>query len=358
MTKIKIAGAGISGLTCAIVLAKSGIKTEIHERSNKVGSRFHGDLQGLENFSRELDILEEIKSYGVCTDFPCEPVTDNMQLWTSNHKVRLSSHKPSYYIVRRGSENNTLDYHLYNQALSTNKIDIKFNSEVKSPEEVDVIATGPVYNDPNLDGLAGGFIFQTDLKNCGVLLLNDNFAPDGYSYFLVMNGTGVAVSVICKDYQNLNTYSKKTFEYFKKNIQFKIKGKTKPFAGLGNMFIRKKFNRIAIGEAGGLQDFMAGFGMRFAIQSGFLAAKSIIENKDYNNLIKQEIHPYIKASIVNRFLYKPFQDFAYNSSVKLIPDKENIRKQVQRLYHPQWWHKALYPLAKFFLKPNIKDPLQ
>ncbi len=47
---IKIAGAGISGLTAAIVLARAGYRVKVYERMNEVGKRFNGDFQGLMNW--------------------------------------------------------------------------------------------------------------------------------------------------------------------------------------------------------------------------------------------------------------------------------------------------------------------
>jgi len=57
---IKIAGAGPAGLTAAINLAKSGYKVGIFEKNNNAGARFHGDLQGLENWTKEEDALKSL----------------------------------------------------------------------------------------------------------------------------------------------------------------------------------------------------------------------------------------------------------------------------------------------------------
>ena len=47
---IKIAGAGISGLTAAIVLSKAGYQVQVFERNDNVGKRFNDDFQGLMNW--------------------------------------------------------------------------------------------------------------------------------------------------------------------------------------------------------------------------------------------------------------------------------------------------------------------
>ena len=58
---IKILGAGIAGLTAAIVLAKSGHLVEVFEKNKDCGMRFHGDLQGLENWSEKKMWLKSLK---------------------------------------------------------------------------------------------------------------------------------------------------------------------------------------------------------------------------------------------------------------------------------------------------------
>lgn len=57
MKSIKILGAGISGLTAAINLAKAGYKVDVFEKNKDVGVRFGGDLQGLENWSERERIF-------------------------------------------------------------------------------------------------------------------------------------------------------------------------------------------------------------------------------------------------------------------------------------------------------------
>ena len=58
---------------------------------------------------------------------------------------------------------------------------------------------------------------------------------------------------------------------------------TKDVGGIGcfsltNVF--KKATTLYVGESAGLQDFLWGFGMRFAITSGYLGAQSIINKEE------------------------------------------------------------------------------
>lgn len=73
MKSIKILGAGISGLTAAINLAKAGYKVDVYERNKDIGMRFGGDLQGLENWSEKEDALDSLKRMNIKINFDCDP---------------------------------------------------------------------------------------------------------------------------------------------------------------------------------------------------------------------------------------------------------------------------------------------
>ncbi|MHB8703592.1 MAG: NAD(P)-binding protein [Candidatus Tyrphobacter sp.] len=64
-----IVGAGPSGLACAIVLSQSGAMVTVREARANVGARFHGDFQGLENWSSGQDVIEELTSFGIKANF-------------------------------------------------------------------------------------------------------------------------------------------------------------------------------------------------------------------------------------------------------------------------------------------------
>ena len=68
-TDITIVGAGPSGLVCATVLARAGRKVIVREWHRDVGHRFHGDFQGLENWTDPQDVLEELVSAGINISF-------------------------------------------------------------------------------------------------------------------------------------------------------------------------------------------------------------------------------------------------------------------------------------------------
>ena len=62
---INILGAGLSGLSAAIVLANAGKEVHVFEVRKDSGARFDGDFQGIENWTSSPDFFDEMKSWGI-----------------------------------------------------------------------------------------------------------------------------------------------------------------------------------------------------------------------------------------------------------------------------------------------------
>ena len=63
---IKILGAGISGLSAAIALTRSGLKVKVFEKRSHAGGRFKRDFQGLRNFGTpNINPLKEFEKLGI-----------------------------------------------------------------------------------------------------------------------------------------------------------------------------------------------------------------------------------------------------------------------------------------------------
>src|SRR3546814_11054209 len=71
---VTVVGAGPAGLACAIALARAGRHVVVREWHRDVGARFHGDFQGLENWSDERDALDELAAAGIQATFEHHPV--------------------------------------------------------------------------------------------------------------------------------------------------------------------------------------------------------------------------------------------------------------------------------------------
>ncbi len=203
--EIKILGAGISGLTASINLAKGGFGVTVFEKSSSVGSRFHGDFQGLENWSDETDTLEILKNLSLKTNF-WNKGFKKATIYTDLHKeFKARDADNIFYLVRRGPVD-SLDESLKNQALDAG-VEIRFNSKTDQ-KECDIIATGVSGKKPVM--IAKGIVFDTDAEDLIIATLNDKLAFKGYSYFLVADGKATLASVVAKDLSKVNLCFKNT----------------------------------------------------------------------------------------------------------------------------------------------------
>ncbi len=351
---IKIGGAGIAGLTAAINLAKAGYKVEIFDAAKDSGLRFNNDFQGIENWSCEQNALDFLKDINIDLNFYCRGF-DKFSLWAPDGcRANLKLPRPFYYLVKRGVAGDSLDQGLKKQALALG-VEIFYNRPAK-PENVDIVATGPVFNDGNTDAMASGYVFKTDLEDCHIGVLDDNCALNGYSYFLVHDGQATIAACIFGNYRELDKYREKTLETFKRHKNFKMENVRK-FTGIGNFFLPRipKDGKIYIGEAGGFQDYLFGFGMRYAMKTGYYAARSIIENRNFYKLCQNDVIPKMKSAVVNRLAFAVLGNRAYKWFVKNFSDKDPV-KLMRKSYDYPWFKKLLFPAAALFLRKNIRDP--
>lgn len=350
MRMVNILGAGPAGLSAAINLAREDFQISIYEKNQDVGKRFNGDFQGLENWTVNEDILKSFKKMNIKSNFDYSPFTSFI---LSNGDSFWNFHldRPAFYLVRRGSLEGTLDHGLKEQALDLG-VDINF-SETIPYDEANIIATGHIPRE--IFAAARGAVFETDMNDVALALVNDHLAFKGYSYLLVTGGYGTISTVLFHDFHLLNQCFINTNKVFKELTDFKSTN-IYPSGGVGcfsnqNIFERK--GKLYVGEAAGIQDFLWGFGIRSAVTSGFLAAKALIHNEDYGELAKSEFKNKLKSGIVNRFLWELTGDYSW--IVDRIYGSSDPLDYVGFFHNFNLWQRLLYPLARFYMKKRYDN---
>jgi flavin-dependent dehydrogenase len=343
-SEIKILGAGISGLTAAINLAKGGFDVTVFEKASSVGSRFHNDYQGLENWSDDKDALEIVKELSIETSF-WNKGFNNVSIYTDLQKEYTAKDANDlFYLVRRGPKN-SLDENLKNQAIDAG-VKIKFNSK-KKEEECDIIATGVSGRKPA--GIVRGIVFDTDSEDSIVLILNDKLAFKGYAYLLIADGRATMACVVIKDLSKANLCFENSFQAFTELKRMTIKNK-KSFGGYGTFSLNKsnkQNHRLFVGEAAGFQDLFLGFGMKYAFLSGYIAAKSIVEEKNYDKLWQELFLDKLMASASNRLIYELSGELGYNYIANQLSSSKNPNLWLKNHYSLGSIKRLIYPLAKY-----------
>lgn len=137
---------------------------------------------------------------------------------------------------------------------------------------------------------------------------------------------------------------------------YKIKiANAKTFSGIGNFVLLNSYkegDRLLIGERGGFQDCLFGFGMRYAFLSGYLAAQSIIQGTDYDALIKKELLDMMKSSLVNRYLYEKLSNKGYRILIKKWINSSDPIGFLKSWYNLNWYKRLIYPLSLRWHKQN------
>ena len=269
-TPIQISGAGLSGLAAALTIAKSGRPVIVHEHNSEVGSRFHGDFQGLENWTTKEDVLEELQSIGISLGFEHAAYRDLSVFDPEGNEHAFRSSEPLFYLVRRGAQPGTLD---------------------ESPKEKEYLA--------------------------------------------------------------------RTVKFFTEKTGVQMESPRR-FGGVRNFMVprtARKARTLYAGEAAGFQDALWGFGMRYAMLSGHLAAQAALDGspEKYDSLWQGRLGGQLRASIMNRYVYKRLGNSGYTELLRHAREHADPRAWLRDHYAEGWWKSLLFPVARRAVRTSRKE---
>ena len=299
---VKIMGAGPAGLAAAITLAQHNREVIVYEKKHNCGARFRGDLQGLENWTTPTNVMHELAEMGISVNFDCAPFQKLHGVSPSDNITTFTADEPLFYLVKRGTKPCTLDDGLKQQALSLG-VQIAFETGV-AENEVDIVAAGP--SSKAIYAIDTGIIFETDLPDIAYGMLNNDSSYLGYSYLLVTGGYGCMCTVLFDRFPDIHRQFELVKQTFIDLTGLTIKNPT-TVGGYGSFTHQPEYvrdGRLYVGEAAGLQDLLWGFGIRYALRSGHLAAKCLLEKGNYALAAGQMFTGSLRASVVNRFLWE------------------------------------------------------
>ena len=344
---IHILGAGLSGLSAAIILSKNGYDVHVHEIRSDSGARFDGDFQGLENWTGSKDFFDEMREWGLDPDsFKSDAFSVVDLIHPDDEITQPITDGVAFRVVERGTDEHCIDQGFKRMAIEAGAT-IHYRSKRK-PEECQIIAAGP----KDSSAVAFGEIFHTDHPNHVSFQLNDKLAPGAYSYLIVIDGIGLICTCLWRKQKKSGRYLNETIAWYESHYELNRRP-IKRVGGKGDFSLPDKYyhdGRYYVGEAGGLQDFMWGFGMRYAITSGVLAAKSILGEGDYESEVRKNLVPLIKISATNRFLMNRIGDNGFKMVARYWMRDQRTKGDglefMRWVYTPGIFRRMLWPVTK------------
>jgi len=351
---VEISGAGPAGLAAALTVARAGGHAVVHEHNADVGGRFHGDFQGLENWTVKEDVIDELGRLGIDATFEHTPYREFTIFDPKGREFAFRSSHPFFYVVRRGSQAGTLDASLRDQAVASG-VGIRFKDPSQRLANGGIVAEGP----RGSDAIAVGQVFETDMADGAFGVLSDELAPKGYSYLLIHQGRGTVASCLFQDYHNEKEYLARTVEFFSQTVGVRMKNE-KHFGGTGNFLASRtarKGKLLYAGESAGFQDALWGFGMRYAMLSGGLAARCFLKGnlQEYDRLWQERFGGLLRASIVNRYLFEKLGNSGYTALLADVHKYADARDWFRDHYAETWWKSLLFPVARRAVRTSRKE---
>ena len=339
---IRIAGAGLAGLSAAVSLAHSGHRVEIFEKNADSGEARHEEWDTIENWTTEQDFCNLIPEWGLASDFDIREVFKFDIYDKTGARYPIHTPRPFFYLVRRGTHPASIEQRIKQQALDLGVV-IQYGQPARR-EEVDIWAAGLQRNGFFLEV---GVTFRTYHPDAVVGLISTAAAPKAYAYLVIVAGVGKIMIVLTQNFQDARALLNQTIDTFRRIEKLDMEDVQilSGFGGLPSAFREQVDHPLVVGEAAGFQDFLWGFGIRQALLSGRLAAHAIHAGQDYETLVGQEIRPMVRSSLVNRMLYDLAGDPTYRTMIRWFTSSSNLHASIRRFYKGAALQNLLWPLA-------------
>ena len=350
---IQIIGAGPAGLAAAIHLARAGARTVVFEQTSRVAARFQGEFHGLESWSTDDDACDFVRGLGLAVNFTCVPHTGGTFFGPAGHPYEMEASAPLFYLIERGDGPGALDRGLLEQALEAGA-EVRFSERVEHvTAETVVVATGP--HAP--DAIARGVLFETSHPDACYGFIDDHLAPRGYAYLLVHDGRATLATCLFDDFAQAHRYFDRTLAAVLATVGLDVRS-PRAFGGYVNFGIASPWTRhgrrYLVGERAGFQDALWGFGLRYALFSGTLAAQAIVQGADYDALVRRHLLPRLEVALANRLLYSQLGNHGYEWVLQRLAGAD-VLAGLRAQHRPSRGKRLLYELAQKRIHPALRE---
>ncbi|TYQ17971.1 UNVERIFIED_CONTAM: flavin-dependent dehydrogenase [Acetivibrio alkalicellulosi] len=296
--KVAIIGAGPSGLSCALELKRNGVIATIFEKKSYIGEDYALPAAILRIFNTHYN--NPMKYIKRRYNLNIEPKNTISKITMKGPSREISVKGNLGYVLMRGMEQDSLE----NQIFSSLNIPVLFDTygtikDLQRNFDFIVVATG------SCDGAKEMGVFNRDFnvysrsatilgnfnENHVKMWLNTEYAKNGFAFTMPFSKNHARLTLL------VNNVTKDELEFYWNQF---LKAEHIPYNmievrdlehNLGTVYPLNKDNIYFVGDAAGLVDNFVGFGVIAGIESGFIAARSIIGNLNYTKLMK----PYLDS---------------------------------------------------------------
>ncbi|MFC5712740.1 NAD(P)/FAD-dependent oxidoreductase [Thalassorhabdus alkalitolerans] len=312
--KVAIMGAGVSGLTSAIILERNGIPFDIYEKRGEAGDRFvNGEIF--------LNLLTPVND---CITYLAE--SHNIYIKPESHinKIIITSpekqaeiHGHFGHTIKRGRTSYSLEKQLEEQV----KTPVRFHSTCSYKDLVQgythvILATGDAdyamdisefQNDINVT-LTGGMISGNFDPGTPMIWLDNNISPLSYAYIIPFSRDEAHMALGYPEYKSTTTYDShallsrfhdKAAKDLKQDLVMKDRFEVNHYK-LGICQYPRIGNTFLTGNCFGSVMPFLGFGQFSSILTGIYAAQDIIGEGKYEELTKPLRKSYYRSLVLRR----------------------------------------------------------
>jgi len=325
--RITIAGSGLAGLTAALRIARAGREVEVLDLKHRIAPSSGPHTEAVRDYVGG-EALKELRQHG----FDLEPFGTIDTTVRKSERFENILQGRAYYLFLRGMEPETVDQELYYRCLDAG-VSFTFGTKFEQGDRADIVATGPPKGSFNV--LGAGFTFSAEGSNLdqqtAYALLDNNVAPGGY--LVVTPGL---------DYHSIYSVAWGELDY-DRLLKMAEAGASKPWVmdilgsskRIGRIYGKAYFtlDPIAnaerggtryIGEAGGFQDAIAGFGFRYAVLTASLAAESILKGTSYSLLLRKTFGEEFATAAAVRAKLNTFTNGDFDRLVQSMGPSMNV----------------------------------
>ncbi|MFH1256696.1 MAG: NAD(P)/FAD-dependent oxidoreductase [Candidatus Diapherotrites archaeon] len=338
--KYRIIGAGPAGLSAAITLAREGYKVDVFEQTSMVGGHTGNNIQAMRNYGPDKDILGRFKKEA-SIDLKHVNSIYKIVKFSPSHRFDeiYSKDKPLFYTFKRGVEHDSLENQLAEQARSSG-VNILLGTKANVVDG-HVVACGSKFG-PSGRGF-GALYENSDFDEEKIVFFFGNkYVPHGYAYIAPFGKKQVTIAItsfVRSDFAHME----KNFNQFVANDEVvkKIIGEAyelNRFSGYGHINIPHTAvhkHKYFVGGAAGFVDPARGFGIKYAIISGLLAAKAIVGESDYDDLWKNDfknelLEGFNRRMLLNNLKIKDYEKFVEGKKIS-IGEYEKVPSSLKKL---------------------------